>query len=59
MHYLGVTGYREVVAEILSARDRLIDGIESIAGLHVLGEPDAYLVAVASDQVDILSLIHI
>jgi glutamate/tyrosine decarboxylase-like PLP-dependent enzyme len=56
MHYLGVTGYREVVAEILSARDRLIDGIESIAGLHVLGEPDAYLVAVASDQVDILAV---
>ncbi|MDP6392064.1 MAG: aminotransferase class V-fold PLP-dependent enzyme [Arenicellales bacterium] len=56
MHYLGEAGYRKIVSEILAARDRLIGGIESIAGLRVLGEPDAYLVAVTSDEIDILAV---
>ena len=56
MHYLGEAGYREIVSEILAARDRLIGGIGAIAGLRVLGEPDAYLVAVTSDEIDIFAV---
>ena len=54
--HLGTTGYQEIVSEILEARDRLIDGINRINGLHVLGNPDSYLVAIGSDDFDILEI---
>ncbi len=54
--HLGTTGYQEIVSEILEARDRLIDGINRINGLHVVGSPDSYLVAVGSDDFDILEI---
>ena len=54
--HLGTTGYQEIVSEILEARDRLIDGINRINGLHVVGSPDSYLVAIGSDDFDILEI---
>ncbi len=54
--HLGTTGYEEIVSEILEARDRLIDGINRINGLHVVGSPDSYLVAIGSDDFDILEI---
>ena len=53
---LGQTGYREIVSEILTARDQLIDGLTQIKGIRVLGNPDAYLIAFASDTADIMAL---
>ena len=54
--HLGTTGYQEIVSEILEARDRLIDGINRINGLHVVGSPDSYLVAIGSDDFDVLEI---
>ena len=54
--HLGTTGYQEIVSEILEARDRLIDGINRINGLYVVGSPDSYLVAIGSDDFDILEI---
>ncbi len=53
---LGQTGYREIVSEILTARDRLISGLTDIPGIRVLGNPDAYLIAFSSDTADIMAL---
>jgi glutamate/tyrosine decarboxylase-like PLP-dependent enzyme len=53
---LGQTGYREIVSEILTARDQLLDGLTQIKGIRVLGNPDAYLIAFASDTADIMAL---
>ena len=53
---LGQTGYREIVSEILTARDRLISGLNDIPGIRVLGKPDAYLIAFSSDTADIMAL---
>ncbi|WP_017604374.1 pyridoxal phosphate-dependent decarboxylase family protein [Nocardiopsis alkaliphila] len=47
---LGATGYRELAADAMAAARRLREGIERVPELRVLGEPDAPLVALASDD---------
>ena len=56
INHLGASGYREIVSEILHARDRLVEGIEEIEELNVAGNPDSYLVAFTSDRLDILGI---
>jgi len=53
---LGQSGYREIVSEILTARDQLVRGINLLHGLSVLGNPDAYLVAFRASKVDIMAV---
>lgn len=48
MNYLGDKGYREIVREVMDATRLLIDGINRIDGLQVLGKPDMCMFAVAS-----------
>ncbi|MFI0454122.1 pyridoxal phosphate-dependent decarboxylase family protein [Actinomadura sp. 6N118] len=47
---IGAEGYRVLAAEAMRATGRLVAGVAGIPGLHVLGEPDAPLVAIASDD---------
>ncbi len=56
INHLGTAGYQEIVSEILQARDQLIAGIETIKGLFVIGNPDSYLVAIGSDDLDVLGI---
>ena len=49
LNYLGEEGYLRIVERILDTRDRFIDGINSIEGLRVYGDPHAYLVAFGPD----------
>lgn len=56
MMALGAAGYRELAADSLAAARRLIEGVQEIPGLRVLGEPDASLVALASDEADVFVL---
>ncbi|ROU06328.1 pyridoxal phosphate-dependent decarboxylase family protein [Lysobacter enzymogenes] len=53
MHYLGETGYRALAQRVMHLRDRYIEGIERIGGLHVLGKPDLSVIAFGSDEFDI------
>lgn len=53
---LGQSGYREIVSEILTARDQLVRGINQLEGLSVLGNPDAYLVAFSAAKADIMAV---
>jgi glutamate/tyrosine decarboxylase-like PLP-dependent enzyme len=48
MNYLGDKGYMEIVREVMDATRLLIDGINQIDGLQVLGKPDMCMFAVAS-----------
>ncbi len=52
MRYLGFDGYRERVAKILEAKQRLIAGIEAIDSLAVLGAPEGGHFAFASTAHD-------
>ncbi|UCD78958.1 MAG: aspartate aminotransferase family protein [Desulfobacterales bacterium] len=48
LKYLGDDGYLKIVAEVMQATQKLIEGIERIDGLKVLGQPDMCMFALAS-----------
>ncbi|WP_150244180.1 pyridoxal phosphate-dependent decarboxylase family protein [Nocardiopsis quinghaiensis] len=56
LNALGSSGYRELAREAMAAARRLREGVADIPGLRVLGDPDAPLVALASDEVDVFVL---
>lgn len=50
LNTVGDEGYLELARQTLSATRRLIDGVATIPGLRVLGEPHMALVAMAADD---------
>lgn len=56
LNYLGEEGYEQIVRTVQEATRRLIDGINGIDGLRVLGEPDMCLFSFASDRVNVFQL---
>lgn len=48
MNYLGDEGYMEIVREVMEATRLVIDGINRIDGVQVLGEPNMCMFAFAS-----------
>jgi sphinganine-1-phosphate aldolase len=52
LQYLGEDGYLRLTRQAKEAAERLIAGLRTTAGVRVLGEPDATLVAFAFDGVD-------
>lgn len=49
MHHLGEEGYRRLAERAMSARDRLLAGIEATPGLRVLGAPPLSVIAFTAD----------
>jgi sphinganine-1-phosphate aldolase len=57
LHAVGADGYRDLAAQTLRATRRLIAGAADVRGLHVLGEPEMALVAMAAtDGVDVFEV---
>lgn len=56
MKYLGATGYRERVARMLEAKDRLVEGIGRVEGLAVFGESESTLLAFGASDLDITAI---
>ncbi len=56
LNYLGVEGYTRLARVIMETSRALIDGINAIEGLHVLGRPDMSVFAFASDTVDVYAV---
>ena len=50
MRHLGIDGYVERTKETIATCQRMVDAIRAIDGLRVLGEPEAQIVAMASDD---------
>lgn len=55
-NYLGQEGYQRIVKEVTEATRQLIDGINAIPDLQVLGEPAMCIFALASDSVNVFQL---
>jgi glutamate/tyrosine decarboxylase-like PLP-dependent enzyme len=55
MHFLGIDGYCRLTRIVIDARRRLVAGIRDL-GLQVLGEPEAQLFAMTSDNLDVFAL---
>jgi sphinganine-1-phosphate aldolase len=56
LNYLGVEGYTRLARVVMDATAALIDGINAIPELRVLGEPDMSVFALTSDSLDIHSV---
>jgi glutamate/tyrosine decarboxylase-like PLP-dependent enzyme len=53
MNYLGEDGYVELMRGLMATTSRLREGIQSIRGLRILGEPVGPLLSFTSDHDDI------
>ncbi len=56
LHYLGEAGYQEIVATVQAATARLIDGVNRIPGLRVLGQPAMSMFSFASETINVFVL---
>lgn len=56
LNFLGEEGYMRIIREVQEATRRLIDGINSIAGLQVLGEPAMCMFSFKSDAINVYQL---
>lgn len=56
MKHLGEEGYLHIADSIMKTTKKLIDGINGIPGLYVLGRPDMSVFAFTSDNFDIYAL---
>jgi glutamate/tyrosine decarboxylase-like PLP-dependent enzyme len=56
LHTLGEDGYKEIVREVTEATRRLIDGVNALDDLRVLGQPDMCLFAMASETINVFEL---
>jgi glutamate/tyrosine decarboxylase-like PLP-dependent enzyme len=54
--YLGLAGYRRRTAQVLKARDAIVNEVESNQEVHLLGGADLGTVAIGSDSVSISAL---
>ncbi|MGD2184857.1 MAG: aspartate aminotransferase family protein [Desulfobacterales bacterium] len=56
MHYLGEEGFMALAEKTRAATEKLIEGINAIPQLYVLGDPDATVFAFSSDEINIYEL---
>ena len=53
MRHLGLDGYTRIARTTMEGRDRLIAGIESLDGFHVVGKPELTVMGYGAASVDI------
>jgi len=56
LNFLGEEGYKKIIEEVQEATRKLIEGINSIDGLQVLGEPAMCMFSFKSDTINVYQL---
>jgi glutamate/tyrosine decarboxylase-like PLP-dependent enzyme len=56
LHHIGLDGYLRLTRETVDATRQIADGVRRIAGLRLLAEPAAHLLAIGSDGVDVFAV---
>lgn len=56
MNYLGEEGYLELAKKVMNTTNKMIEGINNIQELHVLGKPNMSVFSYTSDTLDIYSI---
>jgi glutamate/tyrosine decarboxylase-like PLP-dependent enzyme len=56
LNFLGEEGYKKIIQNVQDATQRLINGINSIDGLRVLGKPTMCMFSFASDTINVYQL---
>jgi glutamate/tyrosine decarboxylase-like PLP-dependent enzyme len=57
LQHVGDDGYLEIAERTAAAVDGICDGIDALADLHVMVRPEANLIAIASDTVDVFDVV--
>jgi glutamate/tyrosine decarboxylase-like PLP-dependent enzyme len=56
LHHVGEDGYLAIAAQVMETTRELIDGIRSVPGLKILGDPEMSVFAFASDEMSVYAL---
>lgn len=56
LKFLGEEGYARMIREVMATTRKIVDGINAIDGLRVLGRPDMCLFSFASDAINVFQL---
>jgi len=56
LNFLGEEGYKRIIQTVQEATKKLIDGINAILGLRVLGQPAMCMFSFASDEINVYQL---
>jgi glutamate/tyrosine decarboxylase-like PLP-dependent enzyme len=56
LNFLGEEGYKKIIQDVQEATKKLIDGINSIEGLQVLGQPEMCMFSFKSDVINVFQL---
>jgi sphinganine-1-phosphate aldolase len=56
MHKLGREGYRRLTRVTIDTARKIVAGVRAMPGLRVLAEPEAHLLAIAGDGVDVFAV---
>ena len=56
LNFLGEEGYKKIIQDVQEATKKLIDGINAIDGLQVLGQPEMCMFSFKSDVINVYQL---
>ncbi len=56
MNFLGEEGYKKIIQKVQDAAKKMMDGINTIDGLYVLGKPAMSMFSFASDSLNVYQL---
>ena len=56
INYLGYEGYRDIVKDLIDLRQEFANGINAVAGLRMVGNPQTFQFAFSSDDYDIFAV---
>lgn len=56
LKYMGEAGYQNLIRRLMDTTKILVDGINAIPGLRVLGQPDMCMFSFSSDEVNVFQL---
>lgn len=54
--YLGIDGYMRLAESVMTTTKALLQGIEGIEGMYILGKPEMSVFAIGSDRINVFAL---
>ncbi len=56
LHFMGNEGYLKMAKAVMEAADKIQQRVEKIDGIHIVGKPDACVLAIGADKLDIYGI---
>uniref|UniRef100_A0A6T8I5R7 sphinganine-1-phosphate aldolase n=1 Tax=Hemiselmis andersenii TaxID=464988 RepID=A0A6T8I5R7_HEMAN len=59
MMHMGMSGYKQCAKDIMRTATHIINGVEKMEGVRLMGRPDAFVVCVGADDPDKLNIFNV